>query len=123
MPRNVFFSFHHKRDIIRVSRIRNCGTFTDEGQPFLDKAEWEKIKSTGDAKIKNWIDAQMERTSVLIACIGNEYLLKTGSKFIYQVFFQPTIGKRIMEKQILKDGLKRLQKKWDVNLKTLWHQN
>ena len=81
MPRNVFFSFHHKRDIIRVSRIRNCGTFTDEGQPFLDKAEWEKIKSTGDAKIKNWIDAQMERTSVLIACIGNEYFKRKWARY------------------------------------------
>lgn len=81
MARNVFFSFHYKRDIIRVSRIRNCGTFTDEAQPFLDKAEWEKIKALGDTKIKNWIDEQMERTTVLIACIGKEYFKRKWVRY------------------------------------------
>ena len=81
MARNVFFSFHYTRDIFRVSRIRNCGTFTAEGQPFLDKAEWEKIKTSGDTKIKNWIDEQMERTSVLVACIGKEYFKRKWVRY------------------------------------------
>lgn len=72
MARRVYFSFHHDRDIIRVSQIRNCGIFgKDDAQPFLDKAEWEKIKLDDD-KIIKWIHKQMDGTSVLILCIGAE---------------------------------------------------
>lgn len=71
MVRRVYFSFHHKRDIIRVSQIRNSGVFgKEDAQPFLDKAEWEKIKHSGDQKIIDWINKQMEGTSVLVLCIG-----------------------------------------------------
>jgi hypothetical protein len=73
MVRRVYFSFHHKRDIIRVSQIRNSGVFgKEDAQPFLDKAEWEKIKHSGDQKIIDWINKQMEGTSVLVLCIGAE---------------------------------------------------
>lgn len=72
MARRVYFSFHHKRDIIRVSQIRNSGVFgKEDAQPFLDKAEWEKIKQSDD-KIIKWINEQMEGTSVLVLCIGAE---------------------------------------------------
>lgn len=72
MARRVYFSFHYDRDIIRVSQIRNSGVFGNEdSQPFLDKAEWEKIKLNDDNIIK-WISEQMEGTSVLVLCIGAE---------------------------------------------------
>lgn len=72
MARRVYFSFHYDRDIIRVSQIRNCGVFgKGDAQPFLDKAEWEKIKLNDDNIIK-WISEQMEGTSVLVLCIGAE---------------------------------------------------
>lgn len=72
MARRVYFSFHHKRDIVRVSQIRNCGVFgKEDAQPFLDKAEWEKIKQNDDYIIK-WINDQMSGTSVLVLCIGAE---------------------------------------------------
>lgn len=92
MARNVFFSFHHKRDIIRVSRIRNCAAFKDETQPFLDKAEWEKIKTNGDTKIKNWIDEQMDRTSVLVACIGKEYFKRKWVRYEIKKAFREKRG-------------------------------
>jgi hypothetical protein len=72
MARKVFFSFHYDNDIVRVSRIRNSGTFKAEAQPFLDKADWEKIKKEGDQAIKDWITKQMKGTSVVIVCIGEE---------------------------------------------------
>ena len=72
MPKKVYFSFHYDRDIVRVSRIRNCATFLDEAQPFLDKAAWEQVKRNGDSAIMRWIDEQMHGTSVLILCIGTE---------------------------------------------------
>jgi hypothetical protein len=73
MARRVYFSFHYDRDIIRVSQIRNSGTFSEgDSQPFLDKAEWEKIKKKGDNEIIKWINEQMDGTSVLILCIGSE---------------------------------------------------
>ncbi|WP_417610291.1 TIR domain-containing protein [Owenweeksia hongkongensis] len=72
MARRVFFSFHYKNDIVRVSRIRNSGVFSAEGQPFLDKAQWETIKRSGVSAVKNWIDKQMNGTSVVIICIGME---------------------------------------------------
>lgn len=72
MARRVYFSFHYLKDIVRVSQIRNCGVFgKDDAQPFLDKAEWEKIKQNDDNIIK-WIKEQMEGTSVLVLCIGAE---------------------------------------------------
>lgn len=72
MARKVFFSFHYKDDIVRVSRIRNSGLLKAEGQPFLDKAEWEKIKKDGEQAIKGWITKQMKGTSVVIVCIGEQ---------------------------------------------------
>lgn len=72
MARRVYFSFHYKNDIQRVVRIRNSGVIKEQGQPFIDKAEWEKLKRTGDKQIENWIDRQMDGTSVIILCIGME---------------------------------------------------
>jgi hypothetical protein len=70
MKRKVFFSFQYKSDITRVSRIRNSGVTNAEGQSFLDKAEWEKVKKNGNQAIKNWINKNMSGTSVLVVCIG-----------------------------------------------------
>ena len=72
MPRRVYFSFHYKNDIQRVVRIRNSGVIKESGQPFIDKAEWEKLKLSGDKTIEKWIDRQMDGTSVIILCIGLE---------------------------------------------------
>jgi hypothetical protein len=73
MPRSVFFSFHHKRDIIRVTRIKNCGITKGEVvKDFLDPAGWEEVKRKGQKQVKTWIDNNMNGTSVLIVCIGNQ---------------------------------------------------
>ena len=74
MARRVFFSFHYDRDIFRVSQVRNSWVVrgSKETQPFLDKAEWESIKRTGDAAVKRWIDEQLNGTSVTVVLIGAE---------------------------------------------------
>ncbi|MBB6610484.1 TIR domain-containing protein [Pontibacter sp. Tf4] len=74
MARKVFFSFHYKNDNWRVNQIRNSWVCRPEGeaQPFLDKAEWEKIKQKGKTAIQNWIDDQMKGCGVTCVLIGEE---------------------------------------------------
>ena len=73
MGRHVFFSFHHQRDIWRVSQVRNSWVIqgnTTAG--FWDDASWESVKKQGDQAIKNWINRQMKGTSVTVVLIGSE---------------------------------------------------
>jgi hypothetical protein len=72
MARKVFFSFHYKRDVLKIGQIRNSWLTKGEAQKFLDAAEWESIKKQGDVAIKRWIDNQMHGTSVTIVLIGAE---------------------------------------------------
>jgi len=74
MARRVFFSFHYQRDIWRVSQVRNHWlTKPDrESAGYVDAAEWEKIKNTGKKAIQDWIDKQLQGTSVTVVLIGYE---------------------------------------------------
>lgn len=71
--RKVFFSFHYQRDVWRVSQVRNCNVISNhQFNDFLDKADWEKVKKSGDAAIKNWIREQLKGTSITVVLIGKE---------------------------------------------------
>lgn len=73
MARKVFFSFHYQNDVWRAMQVRNSWVTKDkEAAGFIDKAEFEKIKRTGDRAIKNWIDEQLKGTSVTVVLIGEE---------------------------------------------------
>lgn len=74
--RKVFFSFHYARDCWSVSQVRNAwvGNPHHDAQPFLDKAEWESIKRSGDTSIRRWIDGQLNGTSVTVVLIGPQTL-------------------------------------------------
>lgn len=75
MARRVFFSFHYENDVWRANTVRNSWvTQGKEAVGFIDKAEFEKIKQTGDAAIKRWIDGQLSGTSVTVVLIGSETL-------------------------------------------------
>lgn len=75
MARRVFFSFHYDNDINRSMTVRNSWvTQGKEATGFIDKAEFEKIKLKGDAAVYNWIDKQLEGTSVTVVLIGSETL-------------------------------------------------
>jgi len=75
MARRVFFSFHYDNDVWRANTVRNSWvTQGKEAAGFIDKAEFEKIRRTGDRAVKNWIDEQLIGTSVTVVLIGSETL-------------------------------------------------
>lgn len=76
MARKVFYSFHYDNDIMRVMTVRNRWV-TQGGQlasEVIDKAEFEQIKRKGENAVKNWIDKQLEGTSVTVVLLGSETL-------------------------------------------------
>jgi hypothetical protein len=72
MARKVFFSFKYE-DVSRAMVVRNSWvTQGKESAGFIDKAEFEKVKKKGDQAIKNWIDKQLEGTSVTVVLVGEK---------------------------------------------------
>ena len=70
--RRVFFSFEYK-DVWRAMIVRN--SWFAEGKQaagFVDAAEFEEIKRQGDRSIKNWIDNQLQGTSVTAVLVGQD---------------------------------------------------
>ena len=75
MARRVFFSFHYDNDISRSMVVRNSWvTQGKEAAGFVDKAVFEQVKRQGDKAVHNWIDKQLEGTSVTVVLIGAETL-------------------------------------------------
>lgn len=75
MARRVFFSFHYENDINRSMVVRNSWvTQGKEAAGFIDKVEFEQIKRQGEKAICNWIDKQLEGTSVTVVLIGAKTL-------------------------------------------------
>jgi hypothetical protein len=82
MTRRVFFSFHHARDVWRVGQVRNCGLGRgQEAVGFWDAAEWEKLKRTGEAVVRRWINTNLEYTSVTAVLIGAETALRPWVRY------------------------------------------
>jgi len=72
MARKVFFSFKYE-DVTRAMVIRNSWvTKGREAAGFIDKAEFEKVKRQGDNAIENWIDKQLEGTTVTVVLVGEK---------------------------------------------------
>jgi hypothetical protein len=73
MARRTFFSFHYERDVWRAGQIRNSWVTKDrESAGFWDAAKWEEAKKKGEQAIENWIDAQLNGTTVTVVLIGAE---------------------------------------------------
>jgi hypothetical protein len=71
MARRAFFSFKYQ-DVSRAMVVRNSWvTQGKEAAGFIDAAEFEKLKRTGDAAIKAWIDGQLSGTSVTVVLVGS----------------------------------------------------
>lgn len=68
MPRRVFYSFHYKPDVMRVSQVRNIGAL-EANRPATDN-DWETIKNGNDVAIKRWITQQMNGRSCTVVLVG-----------------------------------------------------
>jgi len=70
MARKVFFSFQYV-DVQRVMNVRNSNVVAaQQGVGFIDKAEFEQVERQGDTAIRNWINKQLEGTSVTVVLVG-----------------------------------------------------
>ena len=71
--RKVFFSFDWD-DVWRANQVRNSwvskGSYSLAG--FIDSASIEQVKRATDQAIKNWIDDQLNGTSVTCVLIGSQ---------------------------------------------------
>ncbi len=73
MARRVFFSYKYKQDVSRAMVVRKSWVTQErEAAGFIDAADFEKIKEQGDPAIKNWINKQLEGTSVTVALVGEK---------------------------------------------------
>lgn len=68
MARRVFYSFHYKPDVFRVSQVRNIGSI-EANKPATDN-DWETVKSGRDIAIKRWITGQMKGRSCTVVLVG-----------------------------------------------------
>lgn len=73
MARQVFFSFHYQRDVMRVMQVRNSWVVRPDGlaTPFYDKADFEEAKRRAGG-IERWIEEQLKGTSVTVVLFGAE---------------------------------------------------
>ena len=70
MARRVFFSFKYE-DVSRAMVVRNSWiTQGKEAAGFIDAADFEELEKQGDSAIKNWIDKQLNGTSVTVVLVG-----------------------------------------------------
>ncbi|MCG8017754.1 MAG: TIR domain-containing protein [Candidatus Thiodiazotropha sp. 'RUGA'] len=70
MARRVFYSFHYRPDVFRVSQVRNIGAI-EPNRPATDN-DWETVKSGKDIAIKRWITAQMKGRSCTVVLVGQD---------------------------------------------------
>ncbi len=68
MARQVFYSFHYKPDVARVSQVRNIGAI-ESNKPASDN-DWETVLSGKDISIKRWITNQMKGRSCTVVLVG-----------------------------------------------------
>jgi hypothetical protein len=72
MARRVFFSFKYE-DVSRAMVVRNSWVAQGkEAAGFIDAADFEEVERQGDNAIKNWIDRQLNGTSVTVVLVGNK---------------------------------------------------
>lgn len=73
MARRVFFSFEYENDVGRAMVVRKSNALRGvEAAGFVDSAEFEKIRRSGQAAIQGWIDRQLSNTSVTVVLVGAE---------------------------------------------------
>lgn len=70
MIRKVFFSFKYE-DVSRAMVVRNSWVAQGkEAAGFIDAADFEEVEGQGENAIRNWIDRQLNGTSVTVVLVG-----------------------------------------------------
>ncbi len=68
--RQIFYSFHFEKDVMRVQQVRNIGALEDNTP--VSANDWEEVKKKGDTGIKKWIDDNMSYRSCVVVLIGED---------------------------------------------------
>jgi hypothetical protein len=105
MARKVFFSFKYE-DVSRAMVVRNSWVAQGkEAAGFIDAADFEKVERQGEDAIKNWIDRQLNGTSVTVVLVGAK---TCSSKWVkYEIKKSIEIGNGLLGIDISK--IKNLQ--------------
>ena len=95
MARRAFFSFKYEDDVTRAMVVRKSGvTQGTEAAGFVDAADFEEVKKKGDQAVENWIDDQLEGTSVTVVLVGEN---TCNSKYIqYEIEKSIEIGNGLL---------------------------
>ena len=73
MARKVFFSFEYENDVSRAMVVRNSWVCQGrESAGFIDKADFEAVEGQGEQAVKNWINKQLEGTTVTVVLVGSK---------------------------------------------------
>lgn len=68
MSRHVFYSLHYDADRSRVANILASKVLTANVE--LGKAEWDKLKRSGDFALKRWVESSLKGRSCTVVLIG-----------------------------------------------------
>lgn len=90
--RQVFFSFHYSKDNWRAAQVKNMGIVDDSSTWSAN--DWEEVRYKTDAKIEEWIDAQMAKRSCVVVLIGNETSSRKWVKYEIEKAYE--LGKGIV---------------------------
>src|SRR3989344_996444 len=94
MARKVFFSFKYE-DVSRANVVRNSWVAQrKEAAGFIDAADFEEVESQGEEAIENWIDEQLDGTSVTVVLVGKK---TCNSKWVkYEIEKSKEIGNGLL---------------------------
>src|ERR1051326_374885 len=100
MARTVFFSFHYKRDIMRVQVVKNHyvtkGNYTAAG--YFDGSLEEKAKKEGYEVVKRLINSGLVGSSVTCVLIGKE--TSTRHWVYYEILKSVALGMGVFGSRI-----------------------
>jgi len=104
MARRVFFSFKYKEDVSRAMVVRKSWVAQGkEAAGFIDAADFEKLEKQGNNAIRNWIDEQLEGTSVTVVLVGEKTCNSRWIKYEIEKSIEEGKGLLGIDISIIKD--------------------
>ncbi len=80
MPkRQIFYSFHFDKDVMRVQQVRNIGALEDN-KP-ISANDREEVKKKGKTSIEKWIDDNMKYRSCVVVLVGEKTADRSWVKY------------------------------------------